>query len=70
MVPEILNGSESLRDKEGREQLGSLNNEYLQAVVEQNSHQCVRKMSQTVVVSTETVSRYLQSIGKVKKLDK
>ena len=59
-------GDENLED-EGRERACSLDNEKLQAVVEQNPHVSVRKMTQTLGVSTATVSRHLQSIGKVKK---
>ncbi|KAF2355089.1 Transposase type 1 [Trinorchestia longiramus] len=51
-------GDESFRDEEGRGRLGSLENEQLHAVVEQNTRQSVR------------VSRHLKIIGKVKKLDK
>ncbi|KAF2347908.1 Transposase type 1 [Trinorchestia longiramus] len=50
--------------------LGSLENEQLHAVVEQNPRQSVGKMSQTLGVSIATVSRHLNIIGKVKKLDK
>ncbi|KAF2364599.1 hypothetical protein FHG87_004649 [Trinorchestia longiramus] len=63
-------GDESLKDEEGRGRLGSLENEQLHAVVEQNPRQSVRKMSQTLGVSIVTVSRHLKIIGKVKKLDK
>lgn len=63
-------GDESLEDEEGRGRACSLDNEQLKAVVEQNPRQSVREMSQTLGVSASTVSRHLQSIGKVKKLDK
>ncbi|KAF2353489.1 Transposase type 1 [Trinorchestia longiramus] len=63
-------GDESLKDEEGRGRLGSLENEQLHAVVEQNPRQSVREMSQTLGVSTATVSRHLKIIEKVKKLDK
>ncbi|KAF2368605.1 Transposase type 1 [Trinorchestia longiramus] len=63
-------GDESLKDEEGRERLGSLENEQLHAVVEQNPRQSVREMSQTLGVSIATVSRHLKIIGNVKKLDK
>ncbi|KAF2358304.1 Transposase type 1 [Trinorchestia longiramus] len=63
-------GDESLKDEEGRGRLGSLDNEQLHAVVEQNPRQSVREMSQTLGVSIATVSRHLKIIGKVKKLDK
>ncbi|KAF2354724.1 Winged helix-turn-helix DNA-binding domain [Trinorchestia longiramus] len=59
-----------LLDEEGRGRLGSLENEQLHAVVEQNPRQSVREMSQTLGVSIATVSRHLKIIGKVKKLDK
>ena len=52
-------------DEKGRERECSLGNEQLQAVVEQNPSQSLREMSQTLGVSTVTVSRHLQSIGKV-----
>ncbi|KAF2348287.1 Transposase type 1 [Trinorchestia longiramus] len=55
---------------EGRGRLGSLENEQLHAVVEQNPRQNVKEMSQTLRVSIATVSRHLKIIGKVKKLDK
>ncbi|KAF2364925.1 hypothetical protein FHG87_004315 [Trinorchestia longiramus] len=63
-------GDESLKDEEGRGRLGSLENEQLHAVVEQNPRQSVREMSQTLGVSIATVSRHLKIFGKVKKLDK
>ncbi|KAF2349140.1 Transposase type 1 [Trinorchestia longiramus] len=63
-------GDESLKDEEGRGRLGSLENEQLHAVVEQNPRQSVREKSQTLGVSIATVSRHLKIIGKVKKLDK
>ncbi|KAF2358169.1 hypothetical protein FHG87_011078 [Trinorchestia longiramus] len=63
-------GDENFKDKEGRGCLGSLENEQLHAVVEQNPRQSVREMSQTLGVSITTVSRHLKIIGKVKKLDK
>ncbi|KAF2345107.1 hypothetical protein FHG87_024138 [Trinorchestia longiramus] len=63
-------GDESLKDEEGRGCLGSLENEQLHAVVEQNPRQSVREMSHTLGVSIATVSRHLKIIGKVKKLDK
>ncbi|KAF2367367.1 Transposase type 1 [Trinorchestia longiramus] len=63
-------GDESLKDEEGRGRLGSLENEQLHAVVEQNPRQSVREMSQTLGVSIATVLRHLKIIGKVKKLDK
>ncbi|KAF2351104.1 hypothetical protein FHG87_018137 [Trinorchestia longiramus] len=63
-------GDESLKDEEGRGRLGSLENEQLHAVVEQNPRQSVREMSQTLGVSIATVSHHLKIIGKVKKLDK
>ncbi|KAF2349614.1 Transposase type 1 [Trinorchestia longiramus] len=63
-------GDESLKDEEGRGRSSSLENEQLHAVVEQNPRQSVREMSQTLGVSTATVSRHLKIIGKVKKLDK
>ncbi|KAF2361454.1 hypothetical protein FHG87_007783 [Trinorchestia longiramus] len=63
-------GDESLKDEEGRGRLGSLENEQLHAVVEQNPRQSVREMSQTLGVSIATASRHLKIIGKVKKLDK
>ncbi|KAF2364734.1 Winged helix-turn-helix DNA-binding domain [Trinorchestia longiramus] len=60
------------KDEEGRGRLGSLENEQLHAVVEQNPRQSVREMAQTLGVSIATVSRHLKIIGqvKVKKLDK
>ncbi|KAF2348496.1 hypothetical protein FHG87_020748 [Trinorchestia longiramus] len=61
---------ESLKDEEDRGRLGSLENEQLHAVVEQNPCQSVREMSQTLGVSIATVSRHLKIIGTVKKLDK
>ncbi|KAF2366735.1 hypothetical protein FHG87_002501 [Trinorchestia longiramus] len=57
-------------DEEGRGRLGSLENEQLHAVVDQNPRQSVREMSQTLGVSIATVLRHLKIIGKVKKLDK
>ena len=42
----------------------------MQAVIEQNPRQSVREIPQTLDVSIATVSRHLQSIGKVKKLNK
>ncbi|KAF2347610.1 hypothetical protein FHG87_021634 [Trinorchestia longiramus] len=63
-------GDESLKDEEGRGRLGSLENEQLHAVVEQNPRQSVREMSQTLGVGIATVSHHLKIIGKVKKLDK
>ncbi|KAF2350019.1 Transposase type 1 [Trinorchestia longiramus] len=64
-------GDESLKEEEGRGRLGSLENEQLHAVVEQNPRQSVREMSQTRLgVSIATVSHHLKIIGKVKKLDK
>ncbi|KAF2349194.1 Transposase type 1 [Trinorchestia longiramus] len=63
-------GDESLKGEEGRGRLGSLENEQLHAVVEQNPRQSVREMSQTLCVSIATVSRHLKIIRKVKKLDK
>ncbi|KAF2353080.1 hypothetical protein FHG87_016163 [Trinorchestia longiramus] len=63
-------GDESLKNEEGRGRLGSLENEQLYAVVEQNPRLSVREMSQTLGVSIATVSRHLKIIGKVKKLDK
>ncbi|KAF2344981.1 Transposase type 1 [Trinorchestia longiramus] len=60
---------ESLKDEEGRGRLGSLENEQLHAVVEQNPRRSVREMSQTLDVSIATVSHHLKIIGKVKKLD-
>ncbi|KAF2354178.1 hypothetical protein FHG87_015064 [Trinorchestia longiramus] len=63
-------GDESLKDEEGRGRLGSLDNEQLHAVVEQNPRQSVREMSQTLGVSIATVLRHLKIVGKVKKLDK
>ena len=60
-------GDESLEDEEGRGRACSLDKEQLKAVVEQNPRQSVREMSQTLGVSAATVSRHLQSIGKVKK---
>ncbi|KAF2347598.1 hypothetical protein FHG87_021648 [Trinorchestia longiramus] len=59
-----------LKEEEGGGRLGSLVNEQLHAVVEQNPRQSVREMSQTLGVSIATVSRHLKIIGKVKKLDK
>ncbi|KAF2346839.1 hypothetical protein FHG87_022404 [Trinorchestia longiramus] len=58
------------KDEKGRGRLGSLENEQLHAVVEQNPRQSVREMSQTLGVSIATVSHHLKIIGKVKKLDK
>ncbi|KAF2346074.1 hypothetical protein FHG87_023170 [Trinorchestia longiramus] len=55
---------ESLKDEEGRRRLGSLENEQLHAVVEQNPRQSVREMSQTLGVSIATVSHHLKIIGK------
>ncbi|KAF2349002.1 Transposase type 1 [Trinorchestia longiramus] len=66
----FLSGDESLKDEEGRGRLGSLENEQLHAVVEQNPRQSVREMSQTLGVRIATVLRHLKIIGKVKKLDK
>ncbi|KAF2358639.1 Transposase type 1 [Trinorchestia longiramus] len=63
-------GDESLKDEAGRGRLGSLENEQLHAVVEQNPRQSVREMSRTLGVSIATVSRHLKIIGKGKKLDK
>ncbi|KAF2363251.1 hypothetical protein FHG87_005999 [Trinorchestia longiramus] len=63
-------GDESLKDEEGRGRLGSLENEQLHAVVQQNPRQSVREMSQTLGVSIATVLRHLKIVGKVKKLDK
>ncbi|KAF2366856.1 hypothetical protein FHG87_002405 [Trinorchestia longiramus] len=63
-------GDESLKDEEGRGRLGSIENEQLHAVVEQNPRQSVREMSQALGVSIATVSRHLKIIGKEKKLDK
>ncbi|KAF2346061.1 Transposase type 1 [Trinorchestia longiramus] len=63
-------GDENLKDEEGRGRLGSLENEQLHAVVEQNPRQSVREMFQTLGVSIATLSRHLKIIGKVKKLDK
>ncbi|KAF2355667.1 Transposase type 1 [Trinorchestia longiramus] len=63
-------GDESLKEEEGRGRLGSLENEQLHAVVEQNPRQSVREMSQALDISIATVSRHLKIIGKVKKLDK
>ncbi|KAF2354804.1 hypothetical protein FHG87_014443 [Trinorchestia longiramus] len=63
-------GDESLKDEEGRGRLGSLENEQLHEVVEQNPRQSAREMSQTLGVSIATVSHHLKIIGKVKKLDK
>ncbi|KAF2351657.1 hypothetical protein FHG87_017589 [Trinorchestia longiramus] len=63
-------GDESLKDEEGRGRLGSLENEQLHVVVEQNPRQSVREMFQTLDVSIATVSHHLKIIGKVKKLDK
>ncbi|KAF2344777.1 hypothetical protein FHG87_024467 [Trinorchestia longiramus] len=63
-------GDESLKDEEGRGRLGSLENEQLHAVVEQNPRQSVKEISQTLGVNIATVSRHLKIIGKVKKLDK
>ncbi|KAF2363477.1 Transposase type 1 [Trinorchestia longiramus] len=61
-------GDESLKDEEGRGRLGSLENEQLHAVVEQNPRH--REMSHTLGVIITTVSRRLKIIGNVKKLDK
>ncbi|KAF2351861.1 Ribonuclease H domain [Trinorchestia longiramus] len=58
-------GDKSLKDEEGRGRLGSLENEQLHAVVEQNPRQSVREMSQTLGVSIATVSHHLKIIGKV-----
>ncbi|KAF2365177.1 hypothetical protein FHG87_004070 [Trinorchestia longiramus] len=63
-------GDESLKDEEGRGRLGSLENEQLHAVVEQNPRQSVREMSQILGVSIATVLYHSKIIGKVKKLDK
>ena len=46
----------SLENEEGRGRTCSLDNEQLQAVVEQNPRQSVREMSQTLGVSIATVS--------------
>ncbi|KAF2350262.1 S-adenosyl-L-methionine-dependent methyltransferase, partial [Trinorchestia longiramus] len=70
VLSNLRSGDESLKDEEGRGRLGSLENEQLHAVVEQNPRQSVREMSQTLGVSIATVSRHLKIIGKVKKLDK
>ncbi|KAF2350509.1 Transposase type 1 [Trinorchestia longiramus] len=59
-------GDESLKDEEGGGRLGSLENEQLHAVVEQNPRQSVREMSQTLGVSIAPVSRHLKIIGKQK----
>ncbi|KAF2352159.1 hypothetical protein FHG87_017081 [Trinorchestia longiramus] len=63
-------GDENLKDEEGRGRLGSLENEQLHAVVEQNLRQSVKEISQTLGISIATVSRHLKIIGMVKKLDK
>ena len=45
----------------------ALDKEQLQVVVEQNPRQSMRQMSQTLGISTATVSCHLQSIEKIKK---
>ena len=57
----ICSGDENLEDKEGRGRSCSLDNEKMQAVVVQNHCQNVREMSQTLGITTATVSRYLHS---------
>ncbi|KAF2351828.1 hypothetical protein FHG87_017414 [Trinorchestia longiramus] len=63
-------GDESLKDEEGRGRLGSLENEQLHAVFEQNPRQSVREMSQTLGVSIATVLCHLKIIRNGKKLGK
>ena len=58
-------GDESI-EVEGRERACSHDNKQLQAVFEQSSRQSMREVSQTLGVNTGAVSRYLQSIRKVK----
>ncbi|XP_029645333.1 histone-lysine N-methyltransferase SETMAR-like [Octopus sinensis] len=57
----------TLEDEKGRGRACSLNNEQF---VGRNPRKSVREMSQALSVGVATVSRSLQKIGTVKKLDK
>lgn len=63
-------GDESLEDEEGRGRPPAIDNDRLKTLVEENSRQTVRELSEELGVDAATVSRHLASIGKVKKLDK
>ena len=63
-------GDVSLKDEEGRGRPSTVEDDHLKALVEENPRQTVRGLAKVLGVDQATVSRHLEAIGKVKKLDK
>lgn len=63
-------GDMSLENKERGRPETVIDNDQLKALVEADPRKTVRELAEDLNVSTATISRHLDSIGKVKKLDK
>lgn len=63
-------GDMSLEDEEGRGRPSEIDNDQLIELVESNPQTTIRELALDLDVSISTISRHLQAIGKVKKLDK
>lgn len=62
-------GDESLEDEDRGRPPSLLNDDQLKAMVEADPRQTVRELAQHFGVDGSTISRHLNAIGKVKKLD-
>jgi histone-lysine N-methyltransferase SETMAR len=63
-------GDMNLENQERGRPGSVIDNDQLKALVEADKHKTVRELAEDLNVNISTISRHLQSIGKVKKLDK
>jgi [histone H3]-lysine36 N-dimethyltransferase SETMAR len=67
---QFSDGDFNLEDSEGRGRDPKLDDDQLKELVESDPRQSTRELAKTLNVDHSTVLRHLESIGKVKKLDK
>ena len=63
-------GDISLEDKDRSGRPSTVDDDRLRAIVEDNPRKTVREIAKELEIDIATVSRHLEAIGKVKKLDK